>query len=60
MLGMHNGSLTLQVFFIIVDDPVISAARLNTDLEKISRWATTWLVTFNPSKSECLSCITQT
>ena len=38
--------------FIIVDDPVTSAARLNTDLEKISRWAITWLVTFNPTKSE--------
>ena len=37
--------------FIIVDDPVTSDARLNTDLEKISRWAITWLVTFNPSKS---------
>ena len=38
--------------FIIVDDPATSAARLNTDLEKISRWAITWLVTFNPTKSE--------
>ena len=38
--------------FIIVDDPITSAARLNTDLDKISRWAITWLVTFNPTKSE--------
>ena len=38
--------------FIIVDDPATSAACLNTDLEKISRWAITWLVTFNPTKSE--------
>ena len=38
--------------FIIVDDLVTSAASLNADLHKISRWAATWLVTFNPTKSE--------
>ena len=38
--------------FIIIDDPITSAARLNIDLDKISRWAITWLVTFNPTKSE--------
>ena len=37
--------------FIIVSDPASAATCLNSDLEKISRWATTWLVTFNPSKS---------
>ena len=31
--------------FIIVDDP---------DLDKISNWASKWLVTFNPSKTETL------
>ncbi|MCG8113685.1 MAG: reverse transcriptase family protein [Candidatus Thiodiazotropha taylori] len=40
--------------FIIVEDPVTAAGCLNSDLEKISHWASTWLVTFNPSKSECL------
>ena len=38
--------------FMIVDDPITSAACLNTDLERITRWAATWLVTFNPTKSE--------
>ena len=38
--------------FIIVDDPITSAARLNSDLDKITRWAALWLVTFNPTKSE--------
>ena len=38
--------------FTIVDDPAASAACLNSDLRKITRWAATWLVTFNPSKSE--------
>ena len=35
--------------YIIVDNPFVAA--LNADLEKISRWAATWLVTFNPDKS---------
>ena len=37
--------------FIIVDDPVTAAGCINADLGKISAWASTWLVTFNPSKS---------
>ena len=35
----------------IVDDPVVSAGRLNSDLHKISAWADKWLVTMNPVKS---------
>ena len=31
-----------------------AANMLNNDLETIHRWAETWLVTFNPSKSESL------
>ena len=37
--------------FIIVDDPKASAARLNIDLDKISRWAITWLVTLTILKA---------
>ena len=40
--------------FIIVDDSVTSAGCINTDLVRISKWASTWLVTFNPSKTETL------
>ena len=40
--------------FIIADDPVASAERLNADLIKILQWAETWLVTFNPNKTESL------
>ena len=40
--------------FIIVDDPVTAAGCINTDPVRISRWASTWLVTFNPSKTETL------
>lgn len=40
--------------FIIVDDPVTAAHCLNSDLSKISRWAATWLVSFNPTKTEAL------
>ena len=38
--------------FIIVDDPVTTAGCINTD--KISIWTSTWLITFNPSKTETL------
>ncbi|MEW8191406.1 MAG: reverse transcriptase family protein [Candidatus Thiodiazotropha endolucinida] len=40
--------------FIIVDDPVTAAGCINADLGRISNWASTWLVTFNPSKTETL------
>ena len=40
--------------FLIVDNPTTAALCLNSDLEKISRWAAIWLVTFNPSKNESL------
>ena len=38
--------------YIIVDDPVTAAGCLNTDLQKITRWAAIWLVKFNPIKTE--------
>ena len=38
--------------YIIVEDPLDAAVTLNIDLSRIHRWATQWLVTFNPSKSE--------
>ena len=40
--------------YIIVADPTDAAITLNSDLSKIHRWATDWLVSFNPSKSESL------
>ncbi|MCG7868583.1 MAG: endonuclease/exonuclease/phosphatase family protein [Candidatus Thiodiazotropha taylori] len=40
--------------YIVVDDPTNAANCLNTDLDKISRWAATWLVSFNPTKTESL------
>ena len=40
--------------YIIVEDPLDAAVILNSDLSKIHRWASQWLVTFNPSKSESL------
>ena len=38
--------------YIIVDNPTTAAELLNLDLEKIIKWAKTWLVTFNPLKTE--------
>ena len=40
--------------YVVVDNPLVAAETLNADLEKISRWAATWLVTFNPNKSVAL------
>ena len=40
--------------FIIVEDPLTAAGSLNTDLDRISEWAATWLVSFNPDKTESL------
>ena len=38
--------------FMIVENPISAAQLLNSDLEKIAKWALDWLVTFNPIKTE--------
>ena len=40
--------------YIIVEDPVVAANCLNSDLNKITQWAATWLVSFNPTKTESI------
>ena len=40
--------------YIIVDNPLVAANTLNADLTKLHTWASKWLVTFNPSKSESI------
>ena len=40
--------------YIIVDSPIEAANKLNSDLQKVHDWATQWLVTFNPLKSEAI------
>ena len=40
--------------YIIVDNAFQAAEQLNSDLQKIHRWAAKWLVTFNPGKSESI------
>ena len=40
--------------YIVVDVPTLAAERLNSDLEKVARWAKQWLVFFNPVKTESL------
>ena len=40
--------------YIIVDNPFQTAEQLNSDLQKIHRWAAKWLVTFNPGNSESI------
>ena len=41
--------------FDVVDDPTVSAAKLNSDLERICDWAKRWLVTINASKTKCMT-----
>ena len=48
------GELDSFWLYIVVDNPLVAAETLNADFEKISRWAATWLVTFNPNKSVAL------
>ena len=40
--------------YIIVENPAAAALCLSNDLGKISRWASLWLVTFNPVKNETM------
>ena len=41
--------------YIVVDSPNLAAQQLNSDLEKINLWSQTWLVSFNPSKTETIT-----
>ena len=38
--------------FFYVDNPNVSAKKLNDDLARMHQWATTWLVTFSPEKNK--------
>ena len=40
--------------FSVVENPLSAAEILNSDLEKITKWAKDWLVTFNPIKTEAM------
>jgi len=40
--------------YIEIDDPQRAADSINADLAKIQSWANSWLVTFNPLKTESL------
>ena len=45
--------------YLRIDDPDNCAAVLNRDLETINTWAKTWLVSFNPQKTETLALTTK-
>ena len=40
--------------YIVVDNPVQSSLTINNDLNTIHMWAKSWLVDFNPNKTESL------
>ena len=48
-LFANNARLSL-----VESNPAIAGTMLQTDIDKITRWAQKWLVKFNPSKSESL------
>ena len=43
-----------SIIFAIGKDQTEIAANLNADLERITKWAQDWLVTFNPNKTESM------
>ena len=51
---VHEINYNIRLFaddtslYLIVDFPDSAAQILNIDLESISNWASTWLVTYNP------------
>ncbi|MES9994058.1 MAG: hypothetical protein ABW098_19070, partial [Candidatus Thiodiazotropha sp.] len=55
---VENINSTIRLFaddtslYIIVNDPFDAAIKLNLDLSRVNAWATKWLVSFNPAKSE--------
>ena len=40
--------------FLIVENPLSVAQILNSDLDKITKWAKDWLVCFNPIKTDTM------
>ena len=40
--------------YLVVDHAIATADILNSDISKITAWAKSWLVTFNPTKTESL------
>ena len=55
---VHNINLSIRLFaddtslYIIVKSPIKSAAILHSDISQIYTWASNWLVTLNPLKTE--------
>ena len=39
----------------VVNNPNLSASRLNQELVTLHKWASQWLVTFDPSKTEVIT-----
>ena len=44
----------IQAFFLVEENPDTAAEAINSDLEKITQLANTWLVKFNQAKTESL------
>ena len=53
-LMKYDVVVTRSISKHIVDNSLTAAGQLNIDLVKIPRWVTTWLVSFNPTKTEAM------
>ena len=49
-----NSNIRLFADELIVEFPDSAAQILNIDLERIGNWASKWLVTYNPDKTEAM------
>jgi hypothetical protein len=58
IIGNINANIRLFAddtsLYIVVDTPDTAANILNNDLDTIFNWSKTWLVSFNPSKTESM------
>ena len=43
------------ILYIFIDNPVQSALALNSDLQKISKWADNWLIRFSAPKTKTMT-----
>lgn len=56
----YNFDISHISLYMVVKNPETTAELLNSDIDKILKWAKRWLVTFNPIKTETLSSTQQT
>jgi hypothetical protein len=54
IIRLFADDTSLYMLYLIVENPITTAEIMNSDLNKISNWADTWLVKLNLSKKESI------